>query len=261
MKPQIYTGEGDLVEYLIQFNILAMLNKWDYATKSLFLASSLDGDARTLLTELDQEENIDFNALVDALERRFGSAHRAEVFRASLVTRSRNKDESMPKLAQEIKKLTRKAYPNATQELLNVLSLDHFIDAIDNEAIRLRLREVCPRDINEAENIGVRLEAHMIADKNRHKYVRELNNVGMTDEPEIMNDMEDLRNEMEELKRLYVSNQNNQGQLEGYHQGRRFYRNNDWYQAQSRYNNDRYHRSEREERMQQAGKPPPVHRQ
>ncbi|CAC5374211.1 unnamed protein product [Mytilus coruscus] len=38
MKPQLYEGDEDLNEYLAQFEILAEINGWNYATKSLYLA-------------------------------------------------------------------------------------------------------------------------------------------------------------------------------------------------------------------------------
>ena len=47
LKPQNYDGTEDLDDYLSQFEILADLNCWNYETKSLYLAGSLKGDART----------------------------------------------------------------------------------------------------------------------------------------------------------------------------------------------------------------------
>ena len=61
---------------------------------------------------------------------------------------------TVPKLAQCIKKLTRLAYPIAHSTLISVLSLEHFIDAIPDGDIRLRLKEVNPKNINEAETLG-----------------------------------------------------------------------------------------------------------
>jgi hypothetical protein len=52
MKPQNFSGNEDLEDYLAQFELIADLNSWNYRTKSLYLASSLAGDARGLLNEL-----------------------------------------------------------------------------------------------------------------------------------------------------------------------------------------------------------------
>ena len=73
MKPQMYSGDEDLEEYLAHFEIVSEINGWNYDTMSLFLASSLTGTARTLLNELDMSKRRDYKSLVDALKTRFGS--------------------------------------------------------------------------------------------------------------------------------------------------------------------------------------------
>ncbi|CAC5373010.1 unnamed protein product [Mytilus coruscus] len=70
-KPQLYEGDEDLNEYLAQFEILADINGWNYATKSLYLAGSLKGGARALLNELDKESRKDYNSLVKVLDNRY----------------------------------------------------------------------------------------------------------------------------------------------------------------------------------------------
>ncbi|CAC5382446.1 unnamed protein product [Mytilus coruscus] len=54
----------------------------------------------------------------------------------------------------------------------DTLALDYFIDAITETDIRLRLREVGPKTIYEAENIAVRLEALRLADRQKGRSVR-----------------------------------------------------------------------------------------
>jgi hypothetical protein len=170
IKPQIYNGSDDLDEYLTQFNIVAELNNWDYETKSLYLASSLNGNARAILCELDSQKRKSFEAIVHALQNRYGSVHRAEIYRSKLQTRTLQKHETLPELAQSVRKLTRQAYPSAATDVLELLAMEHFIDALPDTDIRLRLREVGPKSISEAEKIAVRLDAHKIADRNRGKY-------------------------------------------------------------------------------------------
>ncbi|XP_063420634.1 basic-leucine zipper transcription factor A-like [Mytilus trossulus] len=66
MKPQYYDCTEDLDDYLSQFEILAELNAWNYVTRSLYLAGSLKGDARTLLSELSPMERKDYQSLLEA---------------------------------------------------------------------------------------------------------------------------------------------------------------------------------------------------
>lgn len=175
MKPQQYDGRDDWDEYVAEFDILSDINRWGYESKSLYLAGSLKGQARAILNELSPSERRDYDKLVKALSNRFGTTNRAEMFRARLQSKTRNRDESIPELAQTIRKLTRQAYPNASSNLLDVLALDHFVDALTDPDIRFRIRESRPKNICEAEIIAVRIETHKIADRQRGKvFVRSL---------------------------------------------------------------------------------------
>ena len=167
LKPQTYDGGDDLDEYLTHFNLVAELNGWDYETKSLFLASSMIGATRTLLCELEPRLQRDYDAIVRALQNRYGSLHKAEFYRSQLQSNMLEKNESIPELAHSIRKLTGKAYPSAPSEVVELLALDFFTDALPDSDIRLRVREIGPKSISEAERIAVRLATHKQADKSR----------------------------------------------------------------------------------------------
>lgn len=167
MKPQYYDGTEDLEDYLSQFEILADLNNWSYDAKSLYLASCLKGDARSMLSELSADDRRDFHCLVRTLKLRFGSLNRAEIFKANLQTRVKRRDESISELAQSVKKLTRQAYPDAPHNVISTLALDNFIDALPESDMRLRLREAQVKDIAEAEILALRLETYRVADRQR----------------------------------------------------------------------------------------------
>lgn len=69
-KPQLYDGSEDLEEYLAQFQNISDLKGWDYKTKSLHLAGSLNGSARSILSELNKTERCDYNTFVRSLSIR-----------------------------------------------------------------------------------------------------------------------------------------------------------------------------------------------
>ena len=60
------------------------------------------------------------------------------------------------------------------KDVIETLSLDNFIDAITDSDIRMRVRELSPKSLEEAEQICVRLEAYKIADKQRSRLVGRL---------------------------------------------------------------------------------------
>ena len=190
VKPQLYDGLTDIDEYLTQFSIIAEINKWSCDTKALHLASCLTGSARSLLSELDSVHRRNFTSLVSALQNRFGTANRAEVYRAQLKNRVRQRNETIPELAQNIRKLTRQAYPGANSDLIDTLALDHFIDSLLDSETRLRLRECSPKTIQEAETLAVKLEAQRLADRQRSKNVGSLSET--SEDRNFSNDMRKL---------------------------------------------------------------------
>ena len=209
VRPQLYDGLSDIDEYLTQFNIVAQINQWGSNIKALHLASCLTGNARSLLSELDLEHQQNFSFLVSALQCRFGTVNRAEVYRAQLKNRVRQKGESIPELAQNVRKLTRQAYPGANSNLIDTLALDHFIDSLLDSETRLRLRECSPKTIQEAETLAVKLEAQRMADKQRSKNVGSLSEA--SEKSEIGNDMkkiaETVNGLVESVEKLQNRNQ------------------------------------------------------
>ena len=151
MRPVKYDGLEDWEEYLSQFEILADINKWDDNAKGLYLASSLTRTARSILSDLTEDERRDFSKLKSALSRKFGSEYKSEMYRAKLQSRFRQKSETISELASSIMKLTRQAYPKANLQLLDTLAVDYFIDALEDPDIRLRLRQSQPESITQAE--------------------------------------------------------------------------------------------------------------
>ena len=178
LKPQTYTGSDDFEDFLTQFEITSEINGWDYKARSLYLANSLTGAARALLNELNAEQRRDYKSLVQKLTERYGSENRAEVFRSQLKSRVKGKGETTAELAQSVRKLTRQAYPKVSLDVVEALAVDHFIDALPETEIRLRLREVGPTTLAEAEKIAVRMEAHRIADKHRTRLVGKVEQEG-----------------------------------------------------------------------------------
>ncbi|CAG2248375.1 unnamed protein product [Mytilus edulis] len=106
-----------------------------------------------------------------ALARKFGSEFKSEMYRAQLQCRFRKRDESISELATSIMKLTRQAYPKANTGLLDTLSVDYFIDALDDPDVRIRLRQTQPENITHAETLAIRLETCKSADRARHRTV------------------------------------------------------------------------------------------
>jgi hypothetical protein len=88
---------------------------------------------------------------------------------------------------------------------ISVLSLEHFIDAIPDGDIRLRLREANPKNINEAETLAVRLETLKLADSQKGRMIRKVGEQAPDLNPVKINNSEDnikhLKDNFQELKK------------------------------------------------------------
>ncbi len=101
---------------------------------------SLHGNATSILSNMSRSDREDYAKLVMALTSRFGITHQSDLARGKLKTRIKKREESLPELADSVESLTRKAYPDALNDLQDILARDNFIDALYQEDLRLRVR-------------------------------------------------------------------------------------------------------------------------
>ena len=134
------------------------MNGWVDEEKATFLATWLSGNATLVLSNLSNQDRRDYLVLVAALTSRFGVMQQAELARAKLKNRLRRKGETLPELVECVESLTRTAYPDATSELQDVLGRNHFLDALTDEDLRLRIWQAKPRSLRGALETALELE-------------------------------------------------------------------------------------------------------
>ncbi|MES9881346.1 MAG: hypothetical protein ABW185_10745 [Sedimenticola sp.] len=159
VKISTYDGTGNWHDYLVQFGIAARGNNWDYETQAIKLACSLRGAAQSILSELDSRYHTDFNALVSALTDRFQPPNQSALYKAQMKQRIRRKDEPLPELAQDIKRLTRLAYPSIPSDHRQDIALDYFIEAINDWNLEQFITMKEPQTIEEGLRIAMKYEA------------------------------------------------------------------------------------------------------
>ena len=173
-KPPSFDGRSSWDAYKLQFEMLADVNHWSIAERATYLAISLRGPALTVLTNISPDHKGEYATLVAALNKRFGSAHQADLNKAKLKGRLKKRDESLPELAEDVERLTCLAYPDASPDMIEVLSKDQFIDALTDEDSRLRLRQNKPETLCHALEQALELESIRLANRQRTKIVREV---------------------------------------------------------------------------------------
>ena len=171
-EPPKFDGKSSWEAFLAQFEIAARMNGWNDEQKAQFLATSLYGNATLILSNMSWSDREDYAKLVMALTSRFGLTHQSDLARAKLKTRIKKREESLPELAESVESLARKAYPDASNDLQDILARDHFIDALYEEDLRLRVRQARPPSLQVALETALELESFQLASRHRTRMFR-----------------------------------------------------------------------------------------
>ena len=79
-----YNGKEPVNEYLLQFELTSKRNAWTDAEKAAALLCALDGAARSILSEIDNVDNIAFDEIKLLLKTRFGPVQLTDIHEQAL---------------------------------------------------------------------------------------------------------------------------------------------------------------------------------
>jgi hypothetical protein len=110
------------------------------------------------------ERDVSYRKLVSILRVRFGSIEIHERFAVELRSRRRRRGETIADLHADIRRLIALAYPDmAHSRLGQVIARDHFIAALGDREIKLRVRDRDPSDLEAAFRAAIRIETYLKA--------------------------------------------------------------------------------------------------
>ena len=160
IRPNRYSGRSCVETFITQFRICATHNKWSEAEKTAQLKCSLIEDAGQLIWDSGRPDEITYEELMEKLRRRYGSVDQHEKYKAQLRARRRSPGESLARVYQDIRGLMTRAYPGqATSDMGEQMALDHFLSALNDKHLELKIRERFPSSLDEAFKQAVQLEA------------------------------------------------------------------------------------------------------
>ncbi|MGH0153071.1 UNVERIFIED_CONTAM: hypothetical protein FKN15_040987 [Acipenser sinensis] len=124
VKAGRYNGRISWEAYQAKFQMVAQAYGWNQAEKAVQLAAALEGEALRALLVLSDEELTDCQAVVTALDHRFGGTEPATSLCQRLASRNRSPGEKVGMFAAKIHYLTRKGYPHFTTEVQEDLATE-----------------------------------------------------------------------------------------------------------------------------------------
>lgn len=199
-KQADYSGESSWQDYHVHFEMVSEINGWDDTTKALELATSLRGSAQAVLSDLSPAQRRSYTHLVAALASRFQPTNQAELYRAQMKNQTRGKGQSLPELAQEIKRLTRLAYPTAPMEVREQLSRDCFTDCLGDPDLEWSIFQGKPKTIDDSVRVGLEYEAFTMGHRRKFPNRASLRRqTGMENDSDESDDMDNI---IERLARM-----------------------------------------------------------
>ena len=155
--------------WIAHFEDCAVINGWSAEGKAQFLAVRMRGAALLRLQNIPADVRGNYVNLKAALREKFVPQERVELHKAEFRARRREKDEKLPDLSGSIRRLVRRAYPAAGDELQDSFAKDQFIDALEDRDMRMKIRESGPKTLDEAVSRALELEAMFEAESRRSK--------------------------------------------------------------------------------------------
>ena len=137
-----YVGEGDIELFLKQFDDVAVANGWTEEQQTLHLRAQLLGPAQNCGRGRSKAE------IVEDLRARFGLTGRQAKERLSMLRRGAR--QSLHDLCAEITMLVGLGFPVLPQADQDSLTLDYFLQAVDNKALHRHMLAIRPRTPREA---------------------------------------------------------------------------------------------------------------
>ncbi|GFV07696.1 retrovirus-related Pol polyprotein from transposon 412 [Trichonephila clavipes] len=169
LKQKVMTGQGD--EFKFQAPFPSLPSSFLHMTESPLGRS----DAADILQTLPETQRLDFDALVNALELRFGEKCVKDYSRLQLKSRQQKVSETLQELATDVERLSHLAFSDCPTEVREVLALQHFIDGVRDPEIQKALRMADLKDLKGALVFAMKFEAAQQATRKDRHPIRAVN--------------------------------------------------------------------------------------
>ncbi|UYV69258.1 K02A2.6-like [Cordylochernes scorpioides] len=149
-------------------------NGWNVRDKASFLAAALRGPAVDVLQMSPEQLRLDFNALIDALESRYGEEDYQQLHVVNFKNRLQEKKESLQYLANDIRRLARLAFPTCPSETQDFMAQQQFIDAIGDPETQRFARLSSATTLQETLVQAIKHEAAQQASRRSYRVARQV---------------------------------------------------------------------------------------
>lgn len=159
--PDPYKGEGSWEQWEYHFLNVAAVNAWDDSNKLKWLKVRMTGRAQIAFQRLPDATKASYDLAMKALKDRLEPATRKTRYQAELQTRHKKKTETWADLADDLRLLSDKAYPQLEEGAKEMLALNAYLAQLTNPQVAFGVKQKVPSTLDEAVTATLELESYL----------------------------------------------------------------------------------------------------
>ena len=157
-EPRKFNGKDDLNDYLLYFARMIKLNNWPYDIAGLQLATSLEGDAASVLSRLRNGLSEDYHEICRALWNKYYPSGSEGRFAFDFLNRVRKSNETPVQFGEALVRLASHAFPcgNVPEQLL----VNLFAKGLADEEATKYVYLAMPQTLEQAVHLACTYDAY-----------------------------------------------------------------------------------------------------
>ena len=159
--PEPFKGDGSWQQWRYHFDNVAVVNNWSDEDKLKWLKVRLIGRAQTAFQRLSAANQASFDLTTKALKERFELSSQKSCYQAELRTRSKKSAETWADLAEDLRLIADKAYPDLGHDARETLALNTFLSEIDNPNLAFGVKQRTTASLDAAVTATLELESYL----------------------------------------------------------------------------------------------------
>ena len=153
-------GEYGWEDWLAHFNDMAAVNGRDEAAKLKWLKVRLTGPAQRAFQRIPDDKKADFDTAVKLLEERFEPESKHALYAVEFEAFQKKPTEGWAETAEQLKRLTDKAYKGLADDTKELLALNRFLKLLNHPQVGYSVRQRKPKTLNEAVTATLECESY-----------------------------------------------------------------------------------------------------
>lgn len=130
IRPKEYNGTGNYAAYRKQFLLYAASVGWTKEVMGMQLSLRLVDKARDVLTELQDSQMCDFDAIDSLLSQEFAKEIDENTCRAQMLTLRQGPEQTLEEFASEVRRVIRGAFPGTNEVFLQSQMVKAFVSGM-----------------------------------------------------------------------------------------------------------------------------------